>query len=117
MGAPSNRTATLESQMIPMIQDVPGQTLSAALSGITYSGNGSNTLTLSVVDSGQVNTAFKTVSVTVPPSGSPTVKITESSGAISNAGLIDVMGSTTFSSDSLTNSITTNNGIINGTIK
>jgi hypothetical protein len=27
MGAPSNRTATLESQMIPMIQDVPGQTL------------------------------------------------------------------------------------------
>src|SRR3984893_15361955 len=28
MGAPSNRTATLESQMIPMIQDVPGQTLS-----------------------------------------------------------------------------------------
>src|SRR6266478_3869965 len=30
MGAPSNRTATLESQMIPMIQDVPGQTLSVA---------------------------------------------------------------------------------------
>jgi hypothetical protein len=29
MGAPSNRTATLESQMIPMIQDVPGQTLRA----------------------------------------------------------------------------------------
>jgi hypothetical protein len=29
MGAPSNRTATLESQMIPMIQDVPGQTLKA----------------------------------------------------------------------------------------
>src|SRR6202023_2519375 len=29
MGAPSNRTATLESQMIPMIQDVPGQTLSS----------------------------------------------------------------------------------------
>jgi hypothetical protein len=28
MGAPSNRIATLESQMIPMIQDVPGQTLS-----------------------------------------------------------------------------------------
>jgi len=27
MGAPSNRTATLESQMIPMIQDVFGQTL------------------------------------------------------------------------------------------
>src|ERR1700682_3156287 len=27
MGAPSNRTASLESQMIPMIQDVPGQTL------------------------------------------------------------------------------------------
>jgi hypothetical protein len=27
MGAPSNRIATLESQMIPMIQDVPGQTL------------------------------------------------------------------------------------------
>src|ERR1700704_3476630 len=26
MGAPSNRTATLESQMIPMIQDVPGRT-------------------------------------------------------------------------------------------
>jgi len=30
MGAPSNRTATLESQMIPMIQDVPGQTLRAS---------------------------------------------------------------------------------------
>ena|ERR1700682_1138158 len=30
MGAPSNRTATLESQMIPMIQDVPGQTLTIA---------------------------------------------------------------------------------------
>jgi len=29
MGAPSNRTATLESQMIPMIQDVPGQTLTS----------------------------------------------------------------------------------------
>src|ERR1700716_3391005 len=28
MGAPSNRTATLESLMIPMIPDVPGQTLS-----------------------------------------------------------------------------------------
>src|ERR1700681_1680109 len=27
MGAPSNRTPPLESQMIPMIQDVPGQTL------------------------------------------------------------------------------------------
>src|ERR1700730_18202016 len=32
MGAPSNRTATLESQMIPMIQDVPGQTLRRHLS-------------------------------------------------------------------------------------
>jgi hypothetical protein len=31
MGAPSNRTATLESQMIPMIQDVPGQTLTLQL--------------------------------------------------------------------------------------
>src|SRR5882672_1087141 len=32
MGAPSNRTATLESQMIPMIQDVPGRTLRARVS-------------------------------------------------------------------------------------
>jgi hypothetical protein len=34
MGAPSNRTATLESQMIPMIQDVPGQTLRKRLKAI-----------------------------------------------------------------------------------
>jgi replicative DNA helicase len=33
MGAPSTRTATLESQMIPMIQDVPGQTLRVAQGG------------------------------------------------------------------------------------
>jgi hypothetical protein len=30
IGAPSNRTATLESQMIPMIQDVSGRTLRSA---------------------------------------------------------------------------------------
>src|SRR5438445_13454715 len=34
MGAPSNRTATLESQMIPMIQDVPGQTLTDGMKNL-----------------------------------------------------------------------------------
>jgi hypothetical protein len=35
MGAPLNRTATLESQMIPMIQDVPGQILRISMTVAT----------------------------------------------------------------------------------
>ena len=62
----------------------------------------SMTLTMSL-DDGAGDTAFRELTINSPQSGPPTFQITDASGAIRNANLIDVTGTTTLSSDSLFN--------------
>ena len=72
--------------------------------GITYTPVGSsNTLTLSVTD-GSGDTAFRTISINTSNPASPTTTNLGANGEITNAGLMDITGTTTLSSDSLFNS-------------
>jgi probable HAF family extracellular repeat protein len=71
--------------------------------GITYTPVGtSNTLTISVTD-GLGDTAFRTLSLNTTNPASPTTQNISASGEINNAGLIDITGTTTLSSDALFN--------------
>ncbi len=71
--------------------------------GITYTPVGSaNTLTLSVTD-GSGDTAFRALGINTSNPASPTTTNASASGEITNAGLIDVTGTTTLSSDALFN--------------
>ncbi len=71
--------------------------------GITYTPVGSsNTLTLSVTD-GSGDTAFRTISINTSNPASPTTTNLGANGEITNAGLMDITGTTTLSSDSLFN--------------
>ena len=73
--------------------------------GITYTpatGVTSNTLMLSVTD-GLGDAAFKTISVNTSTAASPTTTNLSASGEITNAGLIDVTGTATLSSDAVLN--------------
>ena len=62
----------------------------------------SNTLTLSVTD-GSGDTAFRTIDINTSNPASPTTTNITASGEITNAGLMDITGTTTLSSDALFN--------------
>ncbi len=71
--------------------------------GITYTPVGSsNSLTLSVTD-GSGDTAFRTISINTSNPASPTTTNLGANGEITNAGLMDITGTATLSSDSLFN--------------
>jgi hypothetical protein len=99
----NNGTGTIE--VTGLLADIN----TALNNGLLYAPGaaGPNTLTLTADDAPLGDTASKTVSIDTS-SGSPIVQVVGSSGAIGNAGLVDIKGSTTFSSDSIIN---------NGTIK
>ena len=71
--------------------------------GITYTPVGSsNTLTLSVTD-GSGDTAFRAISINTSNPALPTTTNLGANGEITNAGLMDITGAATLSSDSLFN--------------
>ena len=73
--------------------------------GLAYTpatGVTSNTLTLSVTD-GSGDTAFRTININTSTPASPTTTNLSASGEITNAGLMDITGTTTLSSDALFN--------------
>ena len=83
--------------------------IEAALNtGLTLSNSigTSTTLTMSL-DDGAGHTAFRELTINTPQSGPPTFQVTDASGAIRNANLIDITGTTTLSSDSLFNGSST----------
>ena len=69
-----------------------------------YPGNTASTLTLTVTDGS--NTSFRAYSIDTTNIASPTIHVTDASGAIRNANLIDVTGTTTLSNDTLFNGAT-----------
>ena len=79
----------------------------ALLNGFIYSPVGSlNTLTMTL-DDGSGGTAFRIMSADTTQAGSPVVKLTDTNGAIRNAGQIDVTGDATLSSDVVFNDLGT----------
>jgi VCBS repeat-containing protein len=80
--------------------------INAALAiGLTYDPSVTPTvLTMTIVDS-LGDTAFRSVTINTPPAGSPTLQVTDASGAIRNGNVIDIVsGATvTLSSDEVFN--------------
>ena len=77
--------------------------INKALNNVTYTpASTSDTLTLTVADlSG--DSAFRTLNLNTTTPASPTLTTIASSGEITNAGLIDITGTTTLNSDQLLN--------------
>ena len=99
----SGLSITQSGDQVTIVGDLTD--VNAALdNGITYTPVGtSNTLTLSVTD-GSGDTAFRTIGINTSNPALPTTTNISASGEIANAGLIDITGTATLSSDAVFNS-------------